>query len=127
MIKPMITQIFQTVGATHNPELPPLISCQKHLDMNVVRKKMAHFQVFVVRVHDVELRGKRYLLVVDGHHNLAAALLSGKPIKWKEPPRKYQNIMKKYTTSELEHFLIQNVTDSPHFYVATGDVVGELL
>lgn len=127
MIKPMIAQIFQSVGATHNPELPPLISCQKHLDMNVVRKKMANFQVFVVRVHDVMLRGKRYLLVIDGHHNLAAALLSGKPIKWKEPPRKYQNIMKKYTTSELEHFLIQNVTDSPHFYVATGDVVGELL
>jgi hypothetical protein len=106
---------------------PPLISCQRFLDAKVVRRKASTFKVFVVRTLDVELRGSRYRVLLDGHHNLAAACLIGQEPQWKGPPAKFERFMKRLPPDEFAAFLINNLTDSDWYYHSTGDVVVELL
>jgi hypothetical protein len=110
-----------------NASAPPLISCQRFLDAKLVRRKASSFKVFVVRTLDIELRGARYRILLDGHHNLAAALLAGEEPRWKGPPAKFDRFMKRTAPDEFAAFLINNLTDSDWYYHSTGDVVVELL
>ncbi|WP_175712167.1 hypothetical protein [Burkholderia ambifaria] len=107
--------------------LAQLISSQRHLDQCKVADKAARFQVFVVRVAQVWLRGRPYRLIVDGHHNLAAARAAGVEPTWKGPPNKWKRIQRTTNPVEFERFLINNLTDSDYYDVETGQVVPELL
>ena len=109
------------------PVHPPLISSQRYLNRDVVFRKAINFKVFVVRTVDLELRGKRYRVIVDGHHNLAAARLTGAEPKWKGAPPKLERIMKSMRASDFADFMINNLTDSDWYFHDTGQVVEELL
>lgn len=105
----------------------PLISSQRHLDRQKVADKALRFQVFIVRVADVTLRGKPYRVLIDGHHNLAAAKLIGAEPTWRGPTAKWKRIQTQMPAAEFERMLINNLTDSDWYDVATGQVVEELL
>ncbi|NIC05219.1 chromosome partitioning protein ParB [Halomonas sp. DX6] len=105
----------------------PLISSQRHLDREKVLRKARTFSVFVVRVHECTLRGRRYRMVIDGHHNLAAARVAGVEPRFKAPGSKFLRHLNKMTQRQRDEFLFNNLTDSEHYYVDTGEVVAELL
>lgn len=105
----------------------PLISSQRFLDPSKVADKAARFRVFVVRVAELELRGRRYRVLVDGHHNLAAARAAGVEPEWRGPPAKWLRIQRSTLPADFERFLINNLTDSDWYFVDTGEVVAELL
>ena len=107
--------------------LPPLISSQRYLNRDVVGRKAAKFKVFVVRTVSVELRGNIYRILLDGHHNLAAARLIGARPTWKGPPPKFERIMKRMSAEDFAAFMINNLTDSDWYFHDTGQVVEELL
>lgn len=104
----------------------PLISSQRYLAIATVMRKAQTFKVFTVRTVDIELRGVMYRLLIDGHHNLAAAKLAGVEPKWLGPSIKTQRVMQKIG-NRFPEFLINNLTDSDWYYVETGQVVKELL
>ncbi|AJK46187.1 hypothetical protein [Burkholderia plantarii] len=105
----------------------PLISSQRHLDRELVARKAERFAVFIVHVADVNMRGKPYRLVIDGHHNLAAAKLAGVDPVWRAPASKWSRIEKSMSPPQFERFLINNLTDSDYYFVDTGEVVQDLL
>lgn len=105
----------------------PLISSQRYLDPRKVAHKAATFRVFRVRIHECELRGRRYRMVVDGHHNLAAARLAGIEPTFKPAPDKYVRCLNRMGPAEQQAFLINNLTDSDYYFIETGEVVKELL
>ncbi|WP_322528961.1 chromosome partitioning protein ParB [Salinicola sp. LHM] len=105
----------------------PLISSQRYLDRGKVAHKAATFRVFRVRIHECELRGRRYRMIVDGHHNLAAARLAGVEPTFKPAGGKYARHLNRLGPAEQQAFLINNLTDSDHYFVETGEVVKELL
>lgn len=104
-----------------------LISSQRFLDPAIVERKAATFQVFLVNVIEVTLRGTPYRVLVDGHHNLAAARLLGVEPTWRGAPKKLQRIMASMPTADFERFLINNLTDSDWYDVETGSVIQALL
>lgn len=106
---------------------PPLISSQRHLNPETVRRKAQNFKVFVVRTVELELHGRRYWLLIDGHHNLAAARLIGAEPTWRGQPHKFERIMRRTPPDEFARFMINNLTDSDWYFVETGEVVQELL
>ncbi|WP_038708141.1 hypothetical protein [Burkholderia thailandensis] len=105
----------------------PLISSQRHLNPSRVADKAARFKVFIVHVADVTLRGKSYRLLIDGHHNLAAARAAGVKPTWRGPTAKWRRIQATMPAAEFERFLINNLTDSDYYFVDTNEVVSELL
>lgn len=110
-----------------NQSPPPLISSQRHLNPETVRRKVQNFKVFVVRTVDLELRGRRYRLLIDGHHNLAAARLAGVEPAWRGPAPKFERLMRRTPPDEFARSMINNLTDSDWYFVETGEVVQELL
>lgn len=107
--------------------LPPLISSQRYLSRDVIAKKAATFKVFVVRTVHMEIRGKPYRILLDGHHNLAAARLVGAEPSWKGPPPKFERFMRRMPAEDFAAFMINNLTDSDWYFHDTGEVVAELL
>ncbi|MBZ5489179.1 chromosome partitioning protein ParB [Halomonas aquamarina] len=115
------------LGEVFQPkEQPPLISCQRYLNEAVVKRKADTFHVFVVRIHECTLRGKQYRVIVDGHHNYAAAKRLGVEPTFSGPGNKFLRILGKMTPRQQEAFMINNVTDCDHYYVETGEIVAEL-
>ncbi|MBN3777400.1 hypothetical protein G3O06_07525 [Burkholderia sp. Ac-20345] len=104
-----------------------MISSQRHRDPALVADKAAKFMVFIVHVADVTLRGRPYRLLIDGHHNLAAARAAGVDPTWRGPTAKWRRIQSTTPAAEFERFLINNLTDSDYYFVDTGDTVIELL
>lgn len=127
-MKPSIqSRHFANLGeALQQQEQPPLISCQRHLDETKVWHKAETFRVFVVRVLECTLRGKRYRLMMDGHHSYAAAKLKGVEPTFSGPRNKFMRHLNKMSPRQREAFLINNLTDCPHYYVETGEIVEEL-
>src|SRR5476649_261356 len=105
----------------------PLISSQRYLDRNKVVDKALRFTIFTVMVYPVILRGKPYTMLMDGHHNYAAAKLAGVEPNYKPVPKKLAKILKGMTDRQIEQLLINNVTDSEIYYVETGEIVEELV
>ena len=105
----------------------PLISSQRFLNRSMVARKALTFKVFVVSTVEIELRGKVYRILTDGHHNLAASKLAGVQPTWRGPSRKLQRVMRDMTAAAFARFLINNLTDSDWYFVDTGKVVTELL
>ena len=105
----------------------PLISSQRYLDPATVARKARTFKVFVVRTVTVELRGRMYRVLTDGHHNLAAARMAGVQPIWRGASRKLLRAMQEMGQSAFARMLINNLTDSDWYDVDTGVVVPELL
>ena len=105
----------------------PLISSQRYLDPATVARKARTFKVFVVRIVTCELRGRVYRVLVDGHHNLAAARLAGVEPAWRGANRKLQRAMQEMGPAAFARMLINNLTDADWYDVETGMVVLELL
>lgn len=105
----------------------PLISSQRYLDPKIVENKSRKFDVFIVRGLEIELRGRPYTVLLDGHHNLAAARRAGVPPTWRGPSRKTARILMSIGEKAFAAMLINNLTDCDWYYVDTGEVVPELL
>lgn len=105
----------------------PLISSQRYLDRAKVKDKARRFRVFIVEVYPIVLRGRQYTMILDGHHNYAAAKLAGVEPFYRLASKKICRILNGLTAREREIFLINNLTDSEIYYVETGEVVEELL
>lgn len=103
-----------------------LISSQRFLDPTTVQHKASTFKVFIVRTVDIELRGAMYRVLLDGHHNRAAAKLAGVEPQWRGPSSKTQRAMRSLG-DRFAAMLINNLTDSDWYDVETGHVVTELL
>lgn len=105
----------------------PLISSQRYLNMSIVHDRASRFKRFIVNVHPVVLRGAQYTILMDGHHNYAAAKLAGVPPDYRACTKKLMKIIGGMTAREIEGLFINNVTDSDYYYVETGEIVRELV
>ncbi len=105
----------------------PLISSQRHLDPHKVLRKATRFQVFVVRTTEIELRGRLYRILLDGHHNLEAAKMLQVDPSWRGPSNKTRRVMRQMGAEAFARMLINNLTDSDWYFVESGEVVQELL
>jgi hypothetical protein len=106
---------------------PPLISSQRFLNRDIVIRKALTFKVFIVMTLDIQLRGKLYRVLLDGHHNLAAAQFASVEPTWKGPPPKFERFRKRMKPEDFAAFMINNLTDSDWYFHETGEVVLELL
>ncbi len=105
----------------------PLISSQRYLDKAKVNDRAARFKRFIVSVYPIVLRGQQYTILMDGHHNYAAAKLAGIEPDYRPITKKVQRILGEMSGREREAFFINNVTDSNYYFVETGEVVHELV
>lgn len=106
---------------------PPLISSQRYLNPKKVQRKAATFKSFIVSTLTIELRGAKYRVMLDGHHNLAAAKLAGVEPVWRGLSLKMQRFLQRKSKAEAAQFLINNLTDSDWYFIESGQVVPELL
>lgn len=104
-----------------------LISSQRYLDRKKVVDKALRFKLFRVSVYPVVLRGVQYTVLMDGHHNFAAAKLAEVEPVYIGPPKKLVKIFSKMTEREIEVMLINNLTDCDYYFVDSGEVVDHLL
>lgn len=104
-----------------------LISSQRYLNQAIVAERAVKFKRFIVNVFPVVLRGTQYAILMDGHHNFAAAKLAGVDPDIRPVSKKLMKILKGMSAHQVEAFLINNVTDSNYYFVDTGDVVDALL
>lgn len=104
-----------------------LISSQRYLDPDKVLHKAGRFRVFIVRTVEMELRGRRYRILLDGHHNLAAAKMRGVVPTWRGPSNRTRQVLRELGADAFARMLINNLTDSDWYFVESGDVVQELL
>lgn len=104
-----------------------LISSQRYLDMDKVNDRAVRFKSFIVNVYPVVLRGVQYTIIMDGHHNFAAARLAGIEPDFRPIGKKAKRILDSIPDREREAFLINNITDSNYYCVDNGEVITNLL
>lgn len=104
-----------------------LISSQRYLNMDIVNDRASRFKRFVVNVYPAVLRGTQYTIIMDGHHNYAAAKIAGVEPDYRPIGKKVMKILSGMSAKEQEALLINNVTDSNYYIVETGEVVNALL
>ena len=104
-----------------------LISSQRYLDMDKVKDRAVRFKCFIVNVYPVVLRDVQYTIIMDGHHNFAAARLAGIEPDFRPVGKKAKKLLDSMSCREREAFLINNVTDRKYYYVDNGEVVTNLL
>lgn len=104
-----------------------LISSQRYLNMDIVNDRASRFKRFVVNVYPAVLRGTQYTIIMDGHHNYAAAKIAGVEPDYRPIGKKVMKILSGMSAKEQEALLINNVTDSHYYIVETGEVVNALL
>ncbi|HBU8850496.1 chromosome partitioning protein ParB [Citrobacter sedlakii] len=104
-----------------------LISSQRYLNMDIVNDRASRFKRFVVNVYPIILRGTQYTILMDGHHNYAAAKIAGVAPDYRPIGKKVMKILAGMSVEEREALLINNVTDSNYYIVETGEVVNSLL
>ncbi|AXF58174.1 chromosome partitioning protein ParB [Leclercia sp. W6] len=104
-----------------------LISSQRYLDMEEVNDRAIRYRRFIVNVYPIVLRGVQYTIIMDGHHNFAAARLAGVDPDFRPISKKAKKILDSIPSREREALLINNVTDSNYYYVDNGEVVTNLL
>lgn len=103
-----------------------LISSQRYLDGDKVLDKARRFSVFIVKVFPVHLRGVDYTLVIDGHHNYAAAMLKGLEPQFRLASPNWQRQARRYSSEELVRHFINNLSDSEIYDIETGDIIEAL-
>jgi len=92
------------------------ISSQRLVDPDIVFEKQKA-EDYVVMVATLDLLGKRYRVVIDGHHSLAAAELDGVKPEFVETTYNYQS---EVDTIGAEQWLMQHWNDSEWYDVKTG-------
>ncbi len=110
-----------------NPVKGPLISSQRYLDNAKVMDKISRFKRFIVSVYPVILRDTQYTIIMDGHHNYAAAKIVGIEPEYRLVGKKITRILEEMPEREREAFLINNITDSHYYFVETGEIVHNLV
>lgn len=105
----------------------PLISSQRYLNSAKVEDRASRFKRFIVVVYPVVLRGVQYTILMDGHHNYAAAKVAGVKPDFRAAPKKLEKILKDLSEREREALFINNITDSNFYYVESGETVEELV
>ncbi len=70
-----------------------LISSQRYLDNAKVVDRALRFKRFIVSVYPIVLRGQQYTILMDGHHNYAAAKLAGAEPDYRPIGKKVMKIM----------------------------------
>lgn len=103
-----------------------LISSQRYLDSAKVLDKARRFKNFIVCVYPIILRGEQYSILMDGHHNYAAAKLAGVTPNFRPIGKKALKIINTMSEREREAFFINNITDSHYYAVESGEIVEEL-
>ncbi len=104
-----------------------LISSQRYLNQAIVAERAVKFKRFIVNVFPFVLRGTQYTILMDGHHNFAAARLAGIEPDFRPVSKKLMKILKGMSAKDVEALLINNVTDSDYYFVDTGEVVDALV
>lgn len=104
-----------------------LISSQRYLDKEKVADRALRFKRFIVSVYPIVLRGQQYTILMDGHHNYAAAKLAGVEPDFRLIGKKVMKIIGELSEHERQGFFINNITDSNYYFVETGEIVQELL
>ncbi|ASB82165.1 chromosome partitioning protein ParB [Enterobacter cloacae complex sp.] len=104
-----------------------LISSQRYLDKAKVVDRALRFKRFIVSVYPIVLRGKQYTILMDCHHNYAAAKLAGVEPDYRPIGKKVMKIIGGLSEAERQGLFINNVTNSNYYFVETGEVVQELL
>jgi len=104
-----------------------LISSQRYLDQEKVADRAIRFKRFIVSVYPIVLRGQQYTILMDGHHNYAAANIAGVEPDYRQIGKKVLRIIGGMSEREREAFFINNLTDSDYYSVETGEVVQDLL
>lgn len=104
-----------------------LISSQRFLDTEKVIDKASRFKRFIVCVYPIVMRGVQYTILMDGHHNYAAAKLAGIEPDYRPITKKVLRIIRDMSEREREALFINNITDCNYYYVETGEVVQELV
>lgn len=104
-----------------------LISSQRYLDQEKVADRAIRFKRFIVSVYPIVLRGQQYTILMDGHHNYAAANIAGAEPDYRLIGKKVLRIIGGMSEREREAFFINNLTDSDYYFVETGEVVKDLL
>lgn len=104
-----------------------LISSQRYLDQEKVADRAIRFKRFIVSVYPIVLRGQQYTILMDGHHNYAAANIAGVGPDYRQIGKKVLRIIDGMSEREREAFFINNLTDSDYYFVETGEVVKDLL
>ncbi|WP_036624642.1 hypothetical protein [Pantoea sp. AS-PWVM4] len=104
-----------------------LISCQRYINRAKVLDKASRFKRFIVAVYPIVLRGKQYTVLMDGHHNYAAAKLVGATPDYRPVGKKALRILNAMPEKEREAHFINNITDSHYYFVETGEVVEDLV
>lgn len=80
-----------------------------------------------MNVYPIVLRGVQYTVLMNGHHNYAAAKIAGVAPDYRGISKKTLRILSAMTGREREAFFINNITDSNYYYVESGEVVEDLL
>jgi uncharacterized ParB-like nuclease family protein len=95
-----------------------LISSQRFLDENTVEQKQAD-EDYTVQYALVEVEGQEYMVVVDGHHSLAAAIRDG------VEPDLEECELETFSFAERnpDDFLIQHHHGDDYYYCANGKLV----
>ncbi|MFE4112242.1 chromosome partitioning protein ParB [Kosakonia sp. YIM B13611] len=104
-----------------------LISSQRYLNQAIVAERAVKFKRFIVNVFPVVLRDTQYTILMDGHHNFAAAKLAGVDPDFRPVSKKLMKILKGMSAHQVEALLINNVTDSDYYFVDSGEVVDSLV
>lgn len=114
-------------NVTRNQLPGRLISSQRYLDGDKVLHKARNFSVFIVNVYPLRLRGVEYTMVLDGHHNYAAAMLKGIEPQFRLASASRQRYLARLSPDELARLFINNVTDSEIYDLETGDIIEALI
>jgi len=112
--KPIVEKPVKTT----KEEVPITISSQKYLDEDIVLRKIEN-EDFSVQYINVEIEGKDYRIVVDGHHSIEAAKRAGKKVDWE-----YSEVMQnEYKNLEVSDIMEKLYMDSDWYDIKTGNNV----
>lgn len=95
-----------------------LISSQRFIDEAIVAEKQ-EAEDYTVQYAVVTVEGVDYMVVVDGHHSLAAAIRDGVEPDFEE----CHGETFRFAARSPDEFLIQNHNGDDYYFVATGHLV----
>lgn len=95
-----------------------LISSQRFLDESIVEQKQAS-EDYTVQFALVEVEGQEYMVVVDGHHSLAAAILDDVEPELEECDAETAA----FANRDPEAFLEQHHHGDDYYYCARPEVL----
>lgn len=103
--------------------MPRLISSQRYRNDGIIEHKRDICD-YEVTVYPIDIDGEQYLVVLDGHHALDAALLDGVPPRFREPSgparAELDFILE---TNGPEEWLVIKYIDDDYYFIDSGRTV----